>query len=475
MILLIYPRHSPFPHSVSTPLSIFYLGSFLEKESFQVRYFDERVHSKQVLKEYLKENILLAGISSMTCYQITRGLAISSYIKKARPDVPIVWGGIHPSMCPEQTLKSPLIDLVIRGEGELTLLELAKSLRDGKRNFGNIPGLVWKDGEKTVLNDERPFMDFNEIPSPYYGKAKEMLTLYIGRKDVREPIGIQTSRGCRFRCRFCYNRFFNKETIRLKKLEVLEKELSEVRQMGANQVLFYDDNLGYDRDRIFGLCDITRELDIKWSADLSLNFLDSGIIQAMEKSGCAYLFFGAESPSDKVLRYISKGQTASQLREGVKLMAGSSIKAMYSLMMGFPASTEGDLRETIDFANWIHEVDPTAEIGLQPYTPYPGTPLYEDSLRTGFKPPEMLVGWGKMTMDHVHTPWVKNKLLLRNLFLLSFLAFRYEKFLKGSPLRILHKLALFRWKRRFFRFCFERVLYDVYKMFFRLWYKISGA
>ncbi|MDP8247686.1 MAG: radical SAM protein [Candidatus Tritonobacter lacicola] len=474
VIVLIYPRHSPFPHSVSTPLSIFYLGSFLERESFRVEYFDERIHSPKVLKELLEGDVLLSGISSMTSYQITRGLAISSCINKVSPDIPIVWGGIHPSMCPEQTIESPLVHFVVCGEGELTLLELAKTLREGTGDFGSIPGLVWKDGPKTVVNEERKFLDFNLIPSPYYGKAREMLMLYTGRKDVREPVGIQTSRGCRFRCRFCYNRFFNKKTIRLKNLDTVEQELAEVKSLGAGSILFYDDNIGYDRERILGICDITRCLGINWSADLSLNFLDSGLIRAMEESGCSYLFFGAESPSDRVLRYINKGQTSAQLKEGVKLMAQSSIKPMYSLMMGFPACTEDDLRETIDFASWIHETDPRAEIGLQPYTPYPGTPLYEESLEAGFKPPKTLAGWGLMTMDYVNTPWVKDKLLLRNLFLLSFLAFRYEKFLTGSPVWCLHKLALFRWNRKLFRFCFERIAYDIYKWFYRLLYKISG-
>ena len=213
MILLIYPRHSPFPHSVSTPLSIFYLGSYLERESFPVEYFDERVHSGKMLEGFLKKDVLLAGISSMTCYQITRGLAIASYIKKVRPGLPIVWGGIHPSMTPRQTIASPLVDFVVQGEGEATLLELAEALRDGTKSPDDIAGLVWNNNGKTVVNAERPFLDFNDIPSPYYGKAKEMINLYIGRKDVREPVGIQTSRGCRFRCRFCYNRFFNKKTI----------------------------------------------------------------------------------------------------------------------------------------------------------------------------------------------------------------------------------------------------------------------
>jgi radical SAM superfamily enzyme YgiQ (UPF0313 family) len=449
----------------------------LEAQGIPIRYFDERLHSRSYLKSLVCEaDLSLVGISSMTCYQIISGLNIAAFIKKVRPEIPIVWGGIHPSMCPEQTIESSLVDLVIRGEGELTLLELARAVQKGKRDYADIAGLVWHRGKEVVVNAERPFLDFNRVPLPYSGTAKEMLGLYLHRKDVREPVGIQTSRGCRFRCAFCYNRFFNKNAIRLKKLEIVKKELQALKKMGVTLVLFYDDNLGYDRERVLGICEIMRELGMSWSADLSLNFIDDELVRTMERSGCSYLFFGIESPSDVILRFIHKGQTNAQIKEGVRLMSHSTIKPMYSLMTGFPGfSGQHYLSELIDFANWVHRVDPRAEIGLQPYTPYPGTPLYAESLKRGFKEPKTLNAWGKMTMDHVHTPWVKNKAVLRNLFLLSFLAFRYEKFLKGSPSWLFHKIALFRWRHKWFHLCVERLIYDLYTTVFRLWYKIKGS
>src|SRR3990167_1844817 len=117
-ILLIYPKTAPYPHTISTPLSIFSLGSFLERSALSVDYFDERVQPLESLKMSIEKKPLLVGISCMTGYQIKRALAISKYIRKRGNAIPICWGGTHPSMMPGQTLQSECIDYAVRGEGE---------------------------------------------------------------------------------------------------------------------------------------------------------------------------------------------------------------------------------------------------------------------------------------------------------------------------------------------------------------------
>jgi len=153
--------------------------------------------------------------------------------------------------------------------------------------------------------------------------------------------------------------------------------------------------------------------------------------------------------------------------EGIKIVSKGNIRTLYSLMIGLPNKTEEQLRRTLDFADEIRRMHPGAEVPIQPYVSLPGTSLYREAVKAGFKPPENLEGWKNFTNDEIANPWVKNPKLLNAIYINTFLAFRYERFPKGfwSGLIFgpLHNLSLWRWKKRNFNFFFERYLYLFYK------------
>ena len=122
LVVLAYANASPFPYHAWTPLAILSLGAYLEKHGIDVEYFDERIHKKERFKGLIKRKPLLIGLSTMTCYQIKNTLRLAHLVRKINPDIPLVWGGTHPSMMAEQTLESELVDYVVKGEGEQTLL-----------------------------------------------------------------------------------------------------------------------------------------------------------------------------------------------------------------------------------------------------------------------------------------------------------------------------------------------------------------
>ncbi len=142
-VLLIYPKTNPYPHTESTPLSIFSLGSYLERKGVVVDYFDERVQPLRLLKKLIEKKPVLAGISSMTGYQIKRGIVLSEYVKKKDKNIPVCWGGAHPSMLPKQTLQNDYIDYIIKAEGEETLYMLYDALVNKKNSLNEIRGLCW--------------------------------------------------------------------------------------------------------------------------------------------------------------------------------------------------------------------------------------------------------------------------------------------------------------------------------------------
>ena len=460
MVLLIYPRHSPFPHSISTPLSIFCLGSYLEEKGEEVEYFDERIQDFDYLFSLLKKRPALAGISTMTSYQIKRAVNIASLIRRYFPAILLAWGGVHPTMCPAQTLESELADFVIKGEGEETLWELVRQIKSGQnKDFSLIQGLAWKKNGQIIENDNRQFLDINSLPFPYSGKAGVLLNTYLNTKTSRESIAIQTSRGCSFHCSFCYNNFFSKSTSRIKSREKLDEELGELKRRGVGEVIFMDDNLGASRRHIYDLCALTEKYGIKWSGGMRIDIIDGDLVKKLETSGCRYLFFGVESIDKNVLDSIHKHINLEQLARAIGLMSKSSIDTVYSFMNGFPQEGRDCLNEQIGFIDKLLEVSPSAEIAIQPYNPLPGTPLFYQALKEGFSPPGKLLDWWKMTTGEVLGPWVKDKALLKNLYLVSFLAFRGDRFLKNMLFFPLSKIARVRWRSKFFKLGFERYLY----------------
>lgn len=468
-ILLVYGKHSPFPHTIGMPLAIFTLGHYLEKRGFTIRYFDERVHKKSLLKEYIKENPLLIGTSTMTSYQIISSIKISKLARKMNKNIPIVWGGVHPSMVPKQTIKSEYVDFVVKGEGEETIEELADALSRNETDFSNIDGLVWKKDEEIIINKERKFMDFNKVPSPVNKFFRENLDLYLSKDTditARHPVFYASSRGCPYNCVFCYNHYYHKNIWRPRNLDLVKKELIELKSFGVEKIFFADDNLGGNMKHLLGVCAIMKELGLKWSACLRINNIDKESVKILETSGCEYVLFGIESGSEEILKFINKGITTEQIKECIDLFAKSSMVPMYSFMFGFPNETDEDIKKSFALVDYIASNDSKAEIQLQNYTPFPGTPLYKMALEQGFEPPKNLKSWANMVMDEVNVPWVdkKRKRMLKNLYVISVFAFRNKEFLKNKIFYIPHLIAKWRWKKKYFKLSYERLAYDIVKL-----------
>ena len=469
LVVLSYANASPFPYHAWTPLAILSLGSYLEQQGIEVEYFDERIHKKERFKELVSRRPLLIGLSTMTCFQIKNTLRLANLARSIDANIPLVWGGTHPSMMAEQTLESHLVDFVVKGEGEQTLLELVRALQEGKTDLSDIKGLGWKNSGKDVVNEDRGFLDINDLPFPYDGKGEEIVLEYIRRSgDTLENIGYESSRGCPHKCGFCYNVYFHKNVCRVKNVEKVRSELQKLKALGVNKMTFYDDTfLAGKKDMMQNILPLLKEMDFKWIANVRINTFNDELLRQFKESGCVYLFFGVESPDDDVLKYIQKGQNRRMIDEGIATVSKGDIPTLYSLIIGLPGETEEQMNRTLDFADEIRRRHPGAEVPIQPYVPLPGTKLYEEALKHGFKAPTHLEGWKNFTNDEVRNPWIKNPGLLHAIYINSFMAFRYERFLKSfwSSLIFgpLHKLSLWRWKHRNFKFFFEIYMYLTYK------------
>mgnify|MGYP003394392533 CR=1 FL=1 len=209
MIVLIQINYSKDHSEATLPLGILSVGSALKKSGFEVKLINiTEKEIDKIVKEIVELSPEFVGISVMTGMQTGHSAELSKEIKNIKPHLPIVWGGIHPSLLPEQCLGEDYIDYVVIGEGEITIVEFAKNIRNIS-NLSSIDGLGYKKSGKIFINKGREFiknlndyrLDFSLIDV-----SKHLFKL----KKSQNAIAYKTSRGCSFNCAFCYNRAFNK-------------------------------------------------------------------------------------------------------------------------------------------------------------------------------------------------------------------------------------------------------------------------
>ncbi|MFA4872280.1 MAG: cobalamin-dependent protein, partial [Patescibacteria group bacterium] len=198
-ILLIYPKfHKVDFDAKSFPLGLLSMGTILKQKGYEVELIDFLVESNpmELLKNELDDNVLSVGISVMTP-QILNAIEISEYVKKYNKNIAVVWGGIHPTLFPDQTIINPFIDYLIIGEGEISFLKLLKYF-NGQEDINNIGGLIYKKDGQIIKNFEKDLIDLNDLPILDYS--------LLSPKTLKFDLMIlNTSRGCPYRCTFCVN------------------------------------------------------------------------------------------------------------------------------------------------------------------------------------------------------------------------------------------------------------------------------
>ncbi len=466
-VLLCYSRNTPYDYDAHTPLSILALGTYLETKGVNVEYFDERVQTKQYFDALLARRPSVVGFSVIGGFQLSSASKLSKQVRESSPGTCIVWGGVFPTTMAELTLQESYVDAVVISEGEETLLEMYHALHNGT-SLTEVPGLVTRDDAGEIVRTaKRSLPSVEELPFVYQGKALDMLRMYIERGSVREAVGYEGSRGCPFKCTFCYSPNFHDNT-RTKSVEKVRSELQQLRALGVDDIDIYDDTLFGARKRMFPqYMGALRDFGFTWIGNLRINMLTADMLKDMETSGCKWIYFGIESHSDEVLRVLRKGITADDIDKGIALMRNSKIPAVYSLIYGLPLDDlPSDVDQVLDFAEWIHNRHPEAEIQIQSFVALPGTDLYPNAVKHGFRAPEKLLDW----VDHDHfgvtNPWLDDPRLGPKIYVSSFLAYRYHRHLSHMPMKLvalpLHKLSLARLKTRRFGVFWEHVAYKGY-------------
>ena len=503
-VVLVYPRFPERLPALSLAMGPLYVGSYLVSQGYDVTILDANnfKHDKEFFGT-LRENLSSAsalGLSVMTA-QIPDSLEISSYAKEVDPSIPIVWGGVHPSLFPEQTASCSHVDFAVQGEGEITMLELLKAL-DGQLEPESVKGIAFKSnkGNKVIVTEEREFADFNELPPVKWELLENIQP--GGRLKLSEianlslaGIYLQTSRGCPHRCAFCINSVL-KNRYRDRQSDLVLRDIKELVDLGVDKIWFMDENFFTNRKRVAEIMTgIEREgLKFKWFATIRANYfnshyINSEFISKIKQTGCESLGIGAESGSQRILDMLQKDITVEETLNAARLLTKAGMEANFSFMVGLPGEEEDDILKTMRLIEEITEIDTSLSLrilGPQLYRPYPGSELYYECLEQGMKEPTTVQEWasspyirgetiGKAITNPGAYPWIKHPSEFINniVFYGALLGIRLRYRLVAKMLR---KIASLRCQRLFFRYPVEKKAYNLLiKMGAHKLLRIKGA
>jgi anaerobic magnesium-protoporphyrin IX monomethyl ester cyclase len=321
----------------------------------------------------------VVGISLLSV-EVASALKVSQICKKYNSKCSVVWGGLHPSFLPDDSLNNKDVDYVIRGEGEYPMLELCRALEKGA-GLSGVKSLSHKQNGEIVHNPlSEPVANIDDIPLP----ARDCL-LYPESFDFKSFGSMIISRGCPFRCSFCSSRNFWDKKVRFRSPENIVKEIAALKkEYGTKHIMFWDDSFTINKPTILKYLKAIKDsgLNINWKTATRADLIDEELLDVMKKSGCVKLEIGVESGSDRIKKVINKDVTNEQIKNAFKMINKSGIGSGAFFMAGFPDETMDDLEQTF---NLMQELDAT-EISFNIFDPMPGSSEYDKCIQLGLVP-----------------------------------------------------------------------------------------
>jgi anaerobic magnesium-protoporphyrin IX monomethyl ester cyclase len=381
-ILLIQPssirNRKETEKDASIPLGLIYIGSALEKANHEVKILDRDLHpSNEYLKQLLDKGYDFVGLGVFTNPMLYDAIDVSKFVKENSKAI-VLWGGFHVMSLPEITLKNPYVDHIIRGEGEETIVKIVE-LYDKKKSFSKLKGVD--------LNPLACPPNLENVPIPNYNLVE--LENYA-------DFPVSTSRGCPYKCSFCYNSYGLESMKPYRNLE-FQKSIELIRDIAykykRKTFTIVDDNFPSDRERMKKICDEIAGLDIRFNAFCRANYANPEILSYMKKSGCWQVDIGVESGSQRILNLLNKATTVEMNKQAIKNCKKVGIMSNCLLMLGMPTETREEMKMTERF---IKETKPDFG-GVSIFYLLPRTKLFDECKKKGMiSEPTTIEGWADL-------------------------------------------------------------------------------
>ena len=374
IVLINPPQNTGYPQP---PIGLASIAAVLEEKGYKVTVLD--ANALKLKPEDMASYVTDADVVGLTAMTptINSAINIAGQLKQTNPNLTIVLGGAHATLLPEETIiNGPEVDIVVRGEGERTVIELVLSLEHGQQ-LDDIPGISYKRDGKVVSNparstnvdlDSLPFLAYHLLPwqkykpHPPHGRAL--------------PFAVTvTSRGCPYRCSYCSKPIFGNKFRAQRPERVVEEVAYYQERFGVKEIAFYDDVFTLDKGRAYAIAEemIKSGLKIYWTCETRVNLVDKDLLRYMKQAGCYAVAYGIESASQEILDTLNKDISLEQVEDAVRITHDVGLQTIGYFMIGSPGESPETISKTIQFARKL-KVD-FAQFAIT--IPFPGTKLYE--------------------------------------------------------------------------------------------------
>ena len=364
------------------PLGLLYVAAFLEQQTdHTVEILDailDGLDYDGLEAEIRRRKPDVVGIQAMTFTLIDATLA-AKVVKSIDPSIPVMFGGPHVYIYPNETLQIPQVDYIVIGEGEVTTADLVNALAEG-RDMATVNGIGYKqDGQIKLTPSVALNQDLDALPMP----ARHLVPQdrYYSVLARETPITtMMSSRGCPMQCIFCDRPHLGKQ-FRYRSPQSVVDEMEACERMGIKEIFIYDDTFTIRRDRVMEICRLYRErgLTIKWDSRAHINTITEPMLDAMAASGVTRLHYGVEAGTEEITKVLKKGIDLNRTREVFRESKKRGITTLGYFMIGNPGETKEQAIETIEFARRL-DAD---FIHLSVATPFPATELYRMAFKVG--------------------------------------------------------------------------------------------
>jgi radical SAM superfamily enzyme YgiQ (UPF0313 family) len=396
-ILLINPSY-PFEEFPRLLVTLPYLAAALRAEGHEVEILDlllTHTTPEKIERRMARLRPELVGITSITLNQHIAS-SIAEVVRKCDERVPIAMGGPHVSFEIEGSFRDlPALDFIGIGEGEHTMVELARAL-DGRMDLRDVRGLALRDGEGVVRTPLRPFEnDLDRLPTP----ARDLVPLarYLA---FDSHASVVTSRGCPYSCVFCSAPAWDGRKVRYRTPSLCVDEIEELARHGFTEIAIEDELFTLSRKHLFAVCGelIRRNTGVRWNAFSRVDTITPEVVETMARAGCQAICFGVESGNQEILDLAKKKSNLQKVRGAMRMTQATGISAIASFIIGLPGETAETLSKTTEFANELHQ-EYGSLCGFHVLAPFPGTETREHAADYGL---EILTDdWTKYDANHV--------------------------------------------------------------------------
>lgn len=374
-VLMINPPYNSSKYKfiglVAPPLGIAYIAAMLEKNGVTVKILDApalEMDHDGVENEIEKYSPDIISITSVTP-TIGSALETAKLSKKVCPNAVTVLGGYHPTFTYPEMLKNDFVDIVVRGEGELTMVDLVDALENG-RDLQEVEGIATKD---FVTKPRKIIEDLDSIPFP----ARHLLPMDEYKiLNMKLTTGtIISGRGCPYKCSFCASSAMHGQKLRLRSAKSVVDEMEHlVNEHDIEMVAFMDDTFTINQKRVYEICEAIKERGLTnyWGCTARVDTISEDLLKTMKDAGCITMFLGVESADQQVLNEVNKKTNIAKIKETFELTRKYGMRTIASVVLGMPGDTKSSIKNTINF---VKVLEPSYAV-FSLATPYPGTDFY---------------------------------------------------------------------------------------------------